>query len=49
MQYFWYGWAYLQGRNRGADVGHRLVGRVREGEAGTNGEYGADMHTPSVE
>ena len=45
IQYFRYGWTYLQGRNRGADVGKRLVDRVRGGEAGTDRECSMDIYT----
>ena len=37
-------WAYLQGRNRDAEIKHGLVGTVRGGEGGTHWESSIDIY-----
>ena len=37
---------YLQGRNRDADIENALVGKLGEGEDGTNWESSIDIYTP---
>ena len=41
-------WAYLQGRNRDAEVGHGLVDTEGEGEGGMNWESSIDIYTHHV-
>ena len=38
-------WTYLQGKNRDADVGNRLVGTGQEEEGGTDWESSTDIYT----
>ena len=41
----WYRSAYLQGRNRDADIENRRADPVDEGEGGENGEIWIDIYT----
>ena len=41
----WYGWAYLKGSNRDADIENRLVDTVEEGEGWINWEHSIETYT----